>query len=120
MNYYGVRISVICVVDDEVIPEDGYTLDVQVHIVEAKDYEEAFSNALVIGKQQEQTYKNDSGNDVVWRLKEIEYIRKLGVVTGVEISSRFEGYFPDSTLDVQTSFNPENSEPITDDESSTY
>lgn len=118
MDYYSVRFTVICIVDGAAIPEMGYTLDVQVHIAQAEDYKDAFAQALAIGRNEEQTYKNGDGKDVVWRLKEIEYVRKLGpVVTGREISSRFEEYHPDKPLSICERFHPEKSTPTTDDES---
>lgn len=119
MNLFSIRIAVICIVDDGVVPEDGYTQDVQVHLVEAYNFDEAFVKALAIGKAQEQSYKNDEGNNVVWRFKDVENIRKIGdVATGVEISTRFEEFFPQSPLNVNSKFSPEKSEPIIDDESS--
>ena len=120
MSYFSVRLSIICIVNKSGIPEDGYTQDIQIHIVEAKDYEEAFKKALEIGKAQEQEYKNEALETVAWKFKEIEHIRNLGnSVTGVEVSSRLEGYFPDKQLEIGVEFSPENSEPTLDDESET-
>ena len=119
MDYYSVTISVICIVDDGKLPEDGYTQDIQVHIVEAHNFDEAKIIAIDIGRAQEHEYKNADGNNVFWKFKEIEYIRKLGkVLTGVEVATRLEPIRDDEIYNGATNFNPEKSEPITDDEAS--
>ena len=121
MKYFSVRISIVCIVDDNILPENGYSLDIQVHIVEATDYDDAFNQALELGRKSETTYKNDAGNDVYWRFKEIENIRYLGsALTGMEVSSRLEGYFTQQPLTMKTKFNPEESTPIFDDEQTSY
>ncbi|NNF97861.1 MAG: DUF4288 domain-containing protein [Desulfobacteraceae bacterium] len=115
MNYYSVRIAVIGIVDDGVIPDDGYTQDIQVHVVRAEGFDEAFDKALEIGRSQERCYQNEDGHSVIWRFKEIEYVRNLGQqVVGVEISTRFESYFPIKALGANSRFCPEESNPITD------
>lgn len=101
MNLFSIRIAVIFIVDDGAAPDDGYTQDIQVHIVEAFDFDQAFVKALEIDKSVEQSYKNEDGHDVVWRFKDVENIRKIGkVVTGVEISARLgrSGLFRASLL----------------------
>ena len=120
MDYYSVTLSIICIVDDGEIPEDGYTQDIQVHIVQANDFDEAKFKAIEIGRAEEHKYKNRDDNDVFWRFKEIEYIRKLGKkVTGVEVSTRLETFFEVCLYDSSTKFEPESSDPIMDDESGT-
>ncbi|MEE4243988.1 MAG: DUF4288 domain-containing protein [Kangiellaceae bacterium] len=115
MDYYSVTISVICIIDDGKLPVDGYTQDIQVHIVEANDSGEAKLKAIDIGRAQEHNYKNADGFNVFWKFKEIEYIRKLGkVVTGIEVSTRLESIHYDEVYSSVTNFNPEQSEPITD------
>lgn len=110
----------ICIVDDGKVPEGGYTQDIQVHIVEASDFEEAKAKAIEIGSNEEHSYANENGDTVYWKFKEIEYIRKLGSsILGVEISTRLESCNSDEAFTGETDFQPEQSEPIIDDESNT-
>ena len=110
MPIYAVRISVLCIIEGG-IPDDGYTQDIQVHIIEALDDETAFSTSLAIGKSEEHEYKNDSGGLVRWVFKEIESITNLGdSVLGKEVSSRMEGYYPKQPLEISANFSPETSE----------
>ncbi len=117
MEYYSIRISILCLVDEIKIPKDGYTQDIQVHIIEANNYEEAFKKGIEIGKKEETDYSNEFGNKVKWVFKEIESITNLGSsVVGVEISSRMEGLYPDGVIKFETEFKPEKSEPNFNDE----
>lgn len=113
MNFYSVRISVLCLVDDGLIPSDGYTRDIQVHLIKAKDNEEAFEKALEIGRAEETTYSNEEGRKVRWAFEKIESITLLGKsIEGGEISSRMEGYFPKAPLPFESVFQPESDEPF--------
>jgi hypothetical protein len=115
MALYSVTISVICIVDDDE-QVDRHLQDVQVHIVEANDFDDAKRQAVAIGRTEERNYLNDEGNKVYWRFKEIEYIRCLGEKpTGVEIATRLEWIDPHETYSADHDFKPEKSEPITDD-----
>ncbi len=115
MSFYSARISVLCVTPGG-IPEDGYTVDIQVHILTASNFTEAFSKALSIGTKEEVTYKNMYDENVRWVFKEIEAITHLGDdIDGKEVSSRMEGYFPSKALNESESFDPENSKPIYSD-----
>lgn len=42
-----------------------------VFVFRAKDYDEAFKRAIVLGRSREESYKNEEGDRVCWRLKEI-------------------------------------------------
>ncbi len=113
MEYFSLRISILCLVNDNQIPEYGYTQDIQIHIVQAADYESAFKKAIEIGKIEEHSYNNESGNKVKWAFKEVEAITSLGAsVLGKEISSRMEGLHPEKPIEFKTVFKPEASEPI--------
>ena len=117
MNYFSIRISIICLVDESQIPEDGYTQDIQIYIVKAGDFDEAFKKAIEIGKSEEQDYINEFGNKVKWVFKEVEAITRLGdSVLGIEISSRMEGFNPENPIAYETPFRPEKSDPILKDE----
>ena len=120
MEYYSITISIICIVDDGKLPKEGYTQDIQVHIVKASGFEEAQLKAVEIGRSEEHEYKNENGNTVYWKFKEIEYIRKLGEsITDVEVSTRLEHLPSDEILTSKTNFCPEKSEPLIDDKSHT-
>lgn len=120
MDYYSVRNAIICLVDDREIPDDGYTQDIQVRIVQASDFEDAFQQALKLGREEEHEYRNEDGRKVRWAFKEVEVITKIGHdVLGVEISSRMEGIHPKEPLDINTLFYPEASEPKFNDETDT-
>jgi len=111
MNYYGVRIVILCVTEGG-IPEEGYTQDIQVYVVDAKDDNEAFSKALEIGRKEEHSYKNKYGEEVQWLFKEVEAITYIGEnIEGKEVSSRMEGFYPELPIGIETKFDPEKSDP---------
>ena len=116
MDYFGVRISLVCVVENREMPEEGYTKDVQVHVVEAINFEDAFKKALKVGRGEETEYKNELGERVKWKFLEIEEIRTLGAdLRGKEISSKLEGYYPENELNILDQFRPEDSQPMRSD-----
>lgn len=120
MNYFSVRIAILCIADETVVPEDGYTQDIQVHIVKAINFSEAFQKALEIGKNEEDTYRNEANQTVRWIFREVEAITDLGAeIEGKEVSSRMEGYYPQNPISVSTQFEPEKSTPIYNDENCT-
>lgn len=113
MNFYSVRISVLCLVDDGLIPAEGYTRDVQVHLVKAESNEAAFKAALEIGKAEETEYSNESGCKVRWAFEKIEAITLIGTtLEETEVSSRMEGYFPKAPIAFESVFHPESSQPF--------
>ena len=118
MNYYSVTLSIICIVDDGTIPESGYIQDIQVRIIKAHSFKDALQKALILGKEKEHHYRNENGHNVYWKLKEIEYVRKLGKeLNGLEVSTRLENLHINEPYDKNTIFSPEKSEPIMDEES---
>ncbi len=108
----------IWVVDDGTLPDNGYLQDVQVHVVRATDFDDAKNQAITIGREQEVDYHNSDGETVYLKFKAIEYIRHLGQdVTKVEVATRLEEFLSPEPYRGDHDFQPENSEPIMDDES---
>lgn len=119
MSYYGIRIAILCVTEGA-MPSEGYTQDIQVHLVDAVDDADAFKKALEIGRKEEHSYKNNDGDEVRWLFKGVEAITCLGGdVEGKEVSSRMEIFYPDSPLDLKFELNPEASNPIVTSNEST-
>jgi hypothetical protein len=118
MGLYSITLSMICIVDDGEVPEDGYLQDIQVHIVEADDFDEAMKKAITRGRSQETDYQNSDGDTVYWKFKEVEYIRHLALdPTKVEIATRLEQFHSSELYRGDHDFHPENSQPIMDEES---
>lgn len=118
MGLYSITFSIICIVDDGEVPEDGYLQDIQVHIVEADDTDEAMKKAIARGRLQETDYRNSDGKTVYWKFKEVEYIRQLGPdPTKVEVATRLEQFHTSALYRADHDFCPEKSHPIIDDES---
>ncbi len=119
MAYFGVRISIVCL-SPGAIPEDGYTQDIQVHIVKASTLEAAFDKACDIGKREENSYLNSAGEEVRWRFRVVEAITALGDdVVGKEVSSRMEGWRPSSPIERDAEFTQALSDVNVQDESTT-
>src|SRR5690606_17184501 len=105
-------------VDDGTIPDDGYLQDIQVHIRWANDFDDAKTQAIAIGRAEEQDYLNCDGDRVYWKFREIEYIRHLGSdPTKVEVATRLEDFHSPELYRGDHDFDPENSQPNMDDES---
>lgn len=116
MDYFSARITVVCLVPGPV-PEEGYTVDVQVHLYRARNFDDAFTHALEIGRAEENSYSNEFGETITWRFRDIEAITCLGPnPDGKEVSSKMEGWFPSETVDPVTDFDIGAREPVYSDE----
>ena len=114
MPYFCARLLVVCLVDDEK-SKKKHTCDYPFFIIKAKDEDEAFKKALVLGKEQETKYKNDQGQDVRWSLAAVEQIWNLGdSVEDVEVGSIMDVWKSDKSIAYEHVFNPENELPIFD------
>lgn len=98
MNYYSARIALVCLVPGPV-PEEGYTVDIQVHVFKACGFDDAENTALEIGRSEEHAYDNQFGQRVAWRFLRIETITHLGsTLDRTAVSSRMEAWTPGSPL----------------------
>ncbi|MFK8031985.1 MAG: DUF4288 domain-containing protein [Gammaproteobacteria bacterium] len=99
MSYYSARIAVICLVSGPV-PEEGYTVDIQVHVFKAEGFDQAKETALSIGQSEEHSYKNQFNEEVEWKFLRIENITHLGdELSRTEVSSRMEAWRPSAPVE---------------------
>lgn len=94
--------------------EGGLHYADSVFVFRAEDYRHAFRRALDLGRRAEESYKNEAGDSVAWRLKEVltlDLIRDENL-DGVEVAYQSSDIPPGEVFTLATVFEPEKSEPV--------
>jgi hypothetical protein len=114
MLFYSARLHVVCIVDDPMAQtECEYVCDYPFILFRADSFEDAFKRALILGSEQETTYRNSDGNDVRWALNSVEEIYELGEdLDGLEIGSLMDIYRTEELLGFAKEFDPASKKPI--------
>lgn len=89
MKYYFVCLRFTCSVENE--NTDHLLCEDSIRLVLAQDAIEAEKTALEIGLKGEHSYKNENGEDVVWRfdnLVDIQEFSEQALESGAEVYSR--------------------------------
>ena len=79
-----------------------WTVQEQIHLIEATDEDVAYQKALEFGKREEHSYENTYGENVSWEfigLEDLEWTTEEPIQDGAEIRTRFlERDNPDSLI----------------------
>lgn len=112
MPYFCARLLIVVVVDAP-RPRKRNTCDYPFVLIQAKDYEEAFTRALELGREQEHTYKNGKGQTVRWAFVRVEEVTRLArKLDGQEIGSLLDVYVTEEPLLIKKRFSPEKHKPL--------
>lgn len=94
------------------LEKEGLTsINRSVVLFKAADFDQAFKQALTIGKNFETSYENDLGESVKWRLISVETIDQLGDSITEEREVYSEMISPNIPMDFDTDLKPELSQP---------
>ena len=111
MDYYSL---IVCLVDDGK-PRKRNTCDYPFVVFRARNHQDAFHRALLLGKKQETQYLNGKGQRVRWALVAVENVKHLGrTLDGKEIGSLLDVLHPDKPIPFRKRFNPSKSKPLYD------
>src|ERR1044072_2369126 len=109
MSYYSARLLFIILVDDG-RPKKKNDYDESVFVFRARDFDQAFERALEIGRAQEKSYRNGTGQNVRWALVEISTLDYVGrKLDGVAVASRLHSRISSAPISYNRSFHPEKS-----------
>lgn len=111
MQFYSARLLLIALVEDSKLTKRNLYNE-SIVVFRARDWDDAFTRALELGKQQETTYENSKGYTVRWRLVEIVNLDLVGKkVDGAEVASQLDYRRVKEPIPPATEFHPEDSEP---------
>lgn len=84
-----------------------------VFVFRAKDYRNAFERALELGRAQEESYENEEGDKVYWRLKEVLTLDQVKArsLDGAEVLYESHDVPEHERITSRTRLNPEESKP---------
>jgi hypothetical protein len=90
------------------------TINDRIFLLKSKNFDAAFSKALDIGRREEKTYKNEIGEDVMWRFSEILSLDIIvsADLDGAEVYSEPIHLSDDEIIPDGVDFEPEKSKPI--------
>src|SRR5215470_15377164 len=108
-RWFSTRIRMICLIE----PEGGHSYMDSVIVFRSTDFDSAFTRALEMGREREESYLNESDCRVVWRLKEIISLDIIDFenLDGVEVYSEPVDLNPGELIPFNTEFHPEQSQP---------
>ena len=93
--------------------DETYSCDYPFVVFRANSFEDAFEQALRLGREQETTYKNSKGEDVRWALNAVEQIYELGEdLDGIEVGSLMDSFRPDQPLEITSDLDPASKQPL--------
>lgn len=85
-----------------------------VFVFRAEGFEDAFGRALALGRKAEESYRNEAGDTVAWRLKEVLTLDAIKDedLDGAEVAYQALDIAPGQVYALDTAFEPEKSEPV--------
>lgn len=114
MEYYCARLLIVCLVNDG-RKQRKNICDYPFVIFRARDHRNAFKRAIMLGKEQEHSYKNTKGKSVRWAFVRVEEIRRIGrQLDGREVGSVMDVLKTDAPIPFRKKFNPEKRKPMMD------
>jgi len=108
-KWFSTNIRLVCLVESK----GAMRYMDSVYLLRATDYEDAFREALQIGRSQEEDYTNSEGECVRWAFKEILSLDMIDVesLDCAEIYSAPSALEPGEWYPFDVRFHPENSDP---------
>lgn len=108
-KWFSTRVRLVCLIEG--VGATRYADSV--YLLRAEDFAQAQTRAVQIGREQEEEYRNEDGNTVRWRLKELVSLDLIDKedLDGVEVYSEPSGIGHGESYPFAQEFLPERSEP---------